>query len=273
MTLERMDEVASIVMAAGRGSRMKGYEGNKTLLPLVPDGPPYKGTRPMLLHILQCLPPGPKAVVVHHEKEAVIRATQGLGIAYVEQPELNGTGGALLAARRFVEGLGTAPVIITMGDVPLVQRATYLKLVGELALGDLVILGFRPADKKQYGVLELDGDRVRRVIEWKYWREYPPARRSALSICNSGIYATRKERLLHYLGVLASRPHRVQKEVGGVPRVIEEFFVTDLVEYMDADGLNVRYVVTEDEAEVMGVDDPVALTKAQEAYRRARGLR
>ncbi len=38
-------DVASIVMAAGRGSRMQGYAGNKTLLPLVAGQTPFTGRR------------------------------------------------------------------------------------------------------------------------------------------------------------------------------------------------------------------------------------
>lgn len=246
---------------------MKGYDGNKTLLPLVPDASPLSGARPMLLHILECLPPGPKVVVVHHRKEDVIRASEGLETVHIEQPELNGTGGALLATRAFIQGLGDSPIIITMGDVPLVKPETYLTLVRNLDSGDLVILGFRPADKKQYGALELDGERVKRVIEWKYWSRYPAETQVDLSICNSGIYAARQDTLVHYLDILASRPHRVRKEVGGVLKEIQEFFITDLVEYMYADGLAVRYVIAEDETEVMGVDDLEALRKVQEVFR------
>ncbi|MFC1891484.1 MobA-like NTP transferase domain containing protein, partial [Thermodesulfobacteriota bacterium] len=52
----------SIIFAAGRGSRMKEYDGNKTLLPLIPDESPYKGTCPILVEIIKNLPPGPKAL-------------------------------------------------------------------------------------------------------------------------------------------------------------------------------------------------------------------
>lgn len=246
---------------------MKGYSGNKTLLPLIPGASPFSGTRPMLLHILQCLPPGPKAVVVHHRKEDVIRAVEGLGVLCIEQPELNGTGGAILAARSFIQDLGPIPILITMGDVPLVREETYLTLVRELDAGTLAVLAFRPADKRQYGVLELDGDRVSRVTEWKYWSRYPAEKQDSLRLCNSGIYAARQPGLLHYLDILASRPHIVRKEVDGVQKEIREFFITDLVEVMHADGLDVRHMVSEDEAEVMGVDDLTALTKVQEIFR------
>jgi bifunctional UDP-N-acetylglucosamine pyrophosphorylase/glucosamine-1-phosphate N-acetyltransferase len=265
--LKTDSRTASIILAAGRGSRMKEFEGNKTLLPLVPGRSPYEGRHPILLQLLRNLPPGPKAVVVNYKKEEVMEATRSLDLTYCEQPEINGTGGALLAAKAFVETQDCDKLIITMGDVPLVKRATYEALVRHLDDNCLAVLGFRPESRKQYGMLEVEGTHVRKIIEWKYWKSYSKKRQQALTICNSGIYAARKEDLLHYLLVLASRPHRVHKEVDGKLCELEEFFITDLVEYLCEDGLPVGYVVAKDEEEVMGIDDLPALLKAQEIFR------
>ena len=265
--LEEKTIVASVILAAGRGSRMKEFNGNKTLLPLKPGETPYKGTQSILLQILSSLPEGPKALVVHHRKEAVIEATRGLNLTYCTQPKLNGTGGGLLAAQSFIESQDCNQIIITMGDVPFVKKATYGSLVKGLSDSSLVVLGFCPESKKQYGVLEIQGTQVCKIIEWKYWKEYPKAKQQTLRICNSGIYAARKEDLLRYLKVLASRPHRVQKEIDGKPEEVEEYFITDLVEYVHEDGLSVGFVISEDENEVMGVDDFSALLKAQKIYK------
>jgi bifunctional UDP-N-acetylglucosamine pyrophosphorylase/glucosamine-1-phosphate N-acetyltransferase len=258
---------ASVILAAGRGSRMKEFPGNKTLLPLVPAGSDYEGSHPILLQILSSLPSGPKAVVVNYKKEDIMEATRGLYLTYCEQPELNGTGGALLAAKAFLETQDCANLIITMGDVPLVRKVTYTALLKRLEGNCLVVLGFRPESKKQYGILEIEGTHVRKIIEWKYWKTYSEERLRALNICNSGIYAARKDDLLHYLRVLASRPHRVRKEINGKLKELEEFFVTDIVEYLCEDGLPVGYVIAKNEEEVMGVDDLPALLKAQEIFR------
>jgi bifunctional UDP-N-acetylglucosamine pyrophosphorylase/glucosamine-1-phosphate N-acetyltransferase len=258
---------ASVILAAGRGSRMKGYAGNKTLLPLVPGKGPYEGEISILSHILTHLPPGPKAVVVNHAKEDVIAATQDLGVTYRDQPELNGTGGALLAATDFVKAETSDCLIVTMGDVPFVRTATYRRMIECLKDYALVVLGFTPRSRRQYGLLEIAGDQVRKIIEWKYWNAYPEERKRTLRICNSGIYAARTDVLLRYLPVLASRPHVVRKEVDGRLKDVREYFITDLVEYMHEDGVSTGYIVAEDEEEVMGVDDPAALRKAQEIYR------
>jgi bifunctional UDP-N-acetylglucosamine pyrophosphorylase/glucosamine-1-phosphate N-acetyltransferase len=266
-TLKASVKTASIILAAGRGSRMKDFDGNKTLLPLVPGKTHYEGSHPILLQILKSLPHGPKALVVNHQKKAVIEATQGLHLVYCEQAELNGTGGGLLAASSFLERQDCDHFIITMGDVPFVKDATYRGLVKELRKNRLVVLGFIPESKKQYGVLEIEGSQVRKIIEWKYWSKYTQEKQQTLTICNAGIYAARKKDLLRYLMVLASRPHRIQKQIDGELREVKEYFITDLVEYMQNDGLPVGFVISEDENEVMGVDDFPALTKAQKIYK------
>ena len=247
---------------------MKEFEGNKTLLPLISGKSPYEGSHPILLNILNSLPAGPKAVVVNHQKEEVMEATRDLGLTYCEQPTLNGTGGALLAARTFLERQECDELIITMGDVPLVKSSTYQGLLNNLRNKSLAVLAFRPESKKKYGVLEIEQDQVRRIIEWKYWNTYSEERQRTFRLCNSGIYAARKKDLLQYLLVLAAKPHKVHKEINGKLTLVREYFITDLVEYMCEGGLPVGYVTAENEEEVMGVDDAPALVKAREIFRK-----
>jgi bifunctional UDP-N-acetylglucosamine pyrophosphorylase/glucosamine-1-phosphate N-acetyltransferase len=262
------DAVAAIVMAAGRGSRMSAESGNKTLLPLMPEAADPARRRPLLMEILDSLPPGPRALVVHHCKQDVMAATGHLPLTYIDQPVLNGTGGAILAAADFIQQTACRCWIITMGDVPFVRPTTYRRLVAALDRNDMAVLGFCPADRKQYGVLEIDGETVRRITEWKYWKDYSAERQAALKICNAGIYALRREMLLAYLPTLAASPQVVHKQVDGQMRAIEEYFITDLVAAMVEAGRRVAYLTTEDESETMGVDDPQALTAARALYRR-----
>ena len=143
-----------------------------------------------------------------------------------------------------------------MGDVPLVRRTTYERITDRLDESSFVVLGFRPSQKRQYGVLEIDRDRVTRITEWKYWKDYPPEKQARLRICNSGIYAANRAHLMPYLDLLASRPHRVHKVIDGEPR-----------EFMANDGHRVAFELASDETEVMGVDDLQALMEAQASFR------
>lgn len=259
------EQIASVIFAAGKGSRMAGYEGNKTLLPLVPGPSSYEGRHPLLLEVLHNLPAGPKGIVVNHCAADVERATAGLVQSYLPQPVTNGTGGALLAARPFLEEVSQDRVIITMGDVPLIRPETYAQLADQLAANDLAVLAFDPADRLQYGMLEMEGERVVRIVEWKYWNEYSAAQRRRLRYCNGGVYAAKRGVLLDYLTLLAAHPHRVQKQRAGQWLTIEEYFLTDIVELMAADGLPIGLLVTS-EQEVTGVDTPEALQQVQQHY-------
>jgi len=245
--------VASIIFAAGKGSRMRHFEGNKTLLPLIPDDSPFRGNQLFLTNILEHLPPGPKAVVVH-------------------QPVLDGTGGALLAAKSFIRDTPPDSVIITMGDIPLVKKSTYADLVKGLEKSRFMVLGFQPEDKKQYGLLDVDGDVVRKIVEWKYWKSYSGPDQARLRICNSGIYAARRPDLLKYIDILEIKPHTVMKERDGKLVEIKEYFITDIIELMVRDGLHVGYTIAPDENEVMGVDDLSSLKKAQAIYTKERSI-
>lgn len=251
---------------------MKGYSGNKTLLPLVPGDSEYAGRQPILVNIFSNLPQGPKAIIVNHCKEDVIKATNGFDATFCDQPVLNGTGGAIIAAQDFIDAQSCPNFVITMGDVPFVKKETYARLVSLLSENDIVVLGFCPGDKKQYGVLEIESGNVAKITEWKYWKDYPAEKKRSLSICNSGIYAVTKAALETYLPILASRPQIVKKEINGQMTEIKEFFITDLIEYMVADGRSVGYFVAEREIETMGIDDPAALLIAQDLYKKSGGL-
>jgi bifunctional UDP-N-acetylglucosamine pyrophosphorylase / glucosamine-1-phosphate N-acetyltransferase len=265
---KNMKNIASIIMAAGRGTRMKGYDGNKTLLPLIPGESPYIGNRPILLHIMESLPAGPKAVIVHYRKEDVIEHAGAFGATFCEQRMLNGTGGALLAAKDFINQVDCDYIVVTMGDVPFIRPETYLQLINRLDRHRMVVLGFVPRDKKQYGAIEISEGNVTRIVEWKYWHTWPASVKEKLFVCNAGIYAFNKNDLMQCLPVLESRPQRVVKEIDGKQTEVEEYFITDTVEYMAGNGSRIGYILAEDETEAMGVDDLSALIKAQKTYAR-----
>lgn len=268
--MAREANTAAIILAAGYGSRMKDFSGNKTLLPLIPESDPFRGRHPIIVEIIGNLPEGPKTLVVHHRREEVIEATRDLGVSCCDQPVPNGTGGALIAAKDFLKGIDQEYLIITMGDVPFVKRKTYESLIACLDDRELIVLGFKPMDRAQYGLLEIEGDAVKRITEWRYWREYPLEKQDRFEVFNAGIYAARRQPLLYYIGELEKRPHMVQKERGGQMVMVEEYFITDLVELMANDGLTVGFAVTEEEQEVMGIDTVEDLMLAQRIFAKRR---
>lgn len=267
MALRARNKVASIVLAAGRGSRMTGFDGNKATLPLIPSEGIFVGKRPFIEEILSQLPRGPRAIVIHHDAKRVIGLSKQNNVVHIKQPVLNGTGGAVLAARGFMKEVAADVIIITMGDVPLVRAQTYENLLSVMedvnAQGALI--AFRPQDKKRYGCLVTEYGFVKKIIEWQYWKDLPADKQAKLELCNSGIYAFNKDILLTYLDFLAKKPHRVEKTINGRKVMIEEYFLTDLIEWMVADGHRITFWIAP-EYEVIGVDTPDVLREVQLIY-------
>ncbi len=145
---------------------------------------------------------------------------------------MNGTGGALLAARSFLDSADADRVIITMGDVPLIRSATYRRLLELLERYELTLLAFESKDRAQYGMIEMEGGRVIRIVEWKYWKDFPLDRQSRLRYCNAGVYAAMKTTLLSYMDRMEKRPHEVRKQQNGEWLAMKEYFLTDLAEMM-----------------------------------------
>lgn len=246
---------------------MKNYHGNKTLLPLTVEGDLYKGKDLVISEIIKNLPEGPKAVVVSYKKDEVIAAVSSRNIFHYEQPVANGTGGALISASEFFRNIDSQYCIITMGDVPFVKRETYNKLIGSLGEKRIVVLGFRPLDKAEYGVLDIQQGAVKGIIEWGYWKDYPLERQKQLTICNSGIYAVDRPTLVRYLPKLINAPHYVEKLRDRQSTIIEEYFITDLIKLMADDGLTIGFDMVESEDEVMGIDTEEDLMRAQRFFR------
>jgi bifunctional UDP-N-acetylglucosamine pyrophosphorylase/glucosamine-1-phosphate N-acetyltransferase len=264
------EHAASIIFAAGYGSRIKGFFGNKTLLPLLPGSNPFEGECPIIFEIVKNLPKGPKALVIHHKKEEVIKVTHDLGVYYCDQPIPNGTGGALIAAQEFLEHTDQEYCIITMGDIPLVTETTYHSLLHHCKDQDFIVLGFTPKERAQYGIVEIENEEVQRITEWKYWKDYPLEMQRRFEVFNSGIYAARRSALLTYLEKLKGRPHQVEKERDGRMIVVDEYFITDLVELMSNDGRKVGFSLVDEEQEVMGIDTRDDLVLAQALF--AKGI-
>ena len=111
-----LDTVRAVVLAAGRGVRMKS-EKAKVLHGLL--------GRPLIHHVLRSLrAAGVKdiVVVVGHQEDAVKKAA-GDGVAFARQTEQKGTGHAVLSAEKSLKGFG-GQVFVLAGDAPLITPDT-----------------------------------------------------------------------------------------------------------------------------------------------------
>ena len=245
--------VAAIILAAGKGTRMKS-DLHKVLHPIA--------GRPMLLHLLasvQALDPAHAVVVTGAGREQVEKAVAPLGVATALQAEQFGTGHAVAQAR---EALGdfTGDVLILYGDVPLVTTATMARMLDRLHADDdpaAVVLGFRPLDPGAYGRVIADADgRIAKMVEYK---DATPEER-AETLCNSGLMAVRSADLFALLARVGNN------------NAAGEYYLPDIVMLAAGDG-RASAVIETDAAEVAGVNSRAELASVEASWQQARRAR
>ncbi|PCD04621.1 bifunctional N-acetylglucosamine-1-phosphate uridyltransferase/glucosamine-1-phosphate acetyltransferase [Sphingomonas spermidinifaciens] len=246
--------IAAIVLAAGRGTRMKS-ELHKVLHPIA--------GKPMLLHLLdsvEVLGAERQVVVVGDRREQVEAAVAGRADTAQQAKQL-GTGHAVAQAEAALAGFA-GDVLILYGDVPLVRPETMRRMLDRLHGPDApacVVLGFRPDDPGAYGRVIADADgRIDRMVEFKD----ASAQERAVTLCNSGLMAVRAEDLFALLS-------RV-----GNDNAAGEYYLPDIVMLAGQDGRASAVIETAAD-EVDGVNSRGELARLEakwQAARRARAM-
>jgi glucose-1-phosphate thymidylyltransferase len=147
----------AIIPIAGEGTRLRPhtYSRPKVLIDVA--------GKPMISHILDRLVEvgiTDAVFVVGHmggEVRDFIEREYDFNADYVEQPERKGLGHAIYLAR---ERVREGPVLIVLGDT--LFRADLSAVIG----GDVSrIAVMETDDPRRFGIVELDGDRVVRIVE------------------------------------------------------------------------------------------------------------
>lgn len=242
--------VAAIILAAGKGTRMKS-DLHKVLHPIA--------GRPMLLHLIDSvsvLAPAKMVVVTGAAGAQVEAAVAPLGIATADQAEQLGTGHAVQQAESALSGFD-GDVLILYGDVPLVTPATMRGMLDRLHGNDqpaAVVLGSRPLDPGAYGRIIDDADGIiKKMVEYK---DASPEER-AETLCNSGLMAARSRDLFALLS-------RV-----GNDNAAGEYYLPDIVMLAAADGRRSAVIET-DADEVAGVNSRGELAQVEARWQARR---
>jgi bifunctional UDP-N-acetylglucosamine pyrophosphorylase/glucosamine-1-phosphate N-acetyltransferase len=235
-------DLAAVVMAGGLGTRMRSATP-KHLHPLL--------GRRMVDWVFAAAKPlatEPLVVVASPETRA---AFNGIDVA-VQDPPL-GTGHALLAARRTLEGR-SRDLLVLSGDTPLLTTALLAELLAthrdEGAAA--TVLSFTPAEARAYGrvIRGRDGG-VRAIVEAA---DATPDE-LAVGEVNSSIYVFDAAKLWPALERI--QPHNAQGEL----------YLTDAVRLLVDDGERVAAHVAPDAVETEGVNTRAELAVAAATLR------
>src|SRR4051812_22633384 len=210
------------------------------------------GGRSLLGHAMaaaRALEPERLVVVVRHERDRVAGHVLEVDpdAVVADQDEIKGTGRAVACGLAALGGSGPdGTVVVTYGDVPLLEPATLRELVArhEESAAAVTVLTAEVADPAGYGRVLRDaaGD-VTGIVEHK---DADEAQRAVREI-NSGIYAFDG-------AVLADALARI-----GTDNAQGEMYLTDVLAIARAHGRRVVAVRTADVWQVEGVNDRVQL--------------
>jgi bifunctional UDP-N-acetylglucosamine pyrophosphorylase/glucosamine-1-phosphate N-acetyltransferase len=252
MASKKTSSIAAIVLAAGKGTRMKSAR---------PKVMHAVAGRPMVLHVLETvntIGAERAVVVVGPGMPEVERAVKPFDTA-VQERQL-GTADAVKAAKKAL-GDFRGTVFILYGDTPLITPETLRHMLAARErtkpAAAVVVLGFRPAVPGAYGRLVVDrSGALTGIVEAK---DATPAQLK-IDLCNSGVMAVDGAVLWGLLDKVDN------KNAKG------EYYLTDIVALARKQKLRCGYIEAPEE-QLLGVNDRIDLAKAeaslQERLRRA----
>lgn len=244
-----MNNVAAIVLAAGKGTRMKSG--------LVKVLHPIAG-RPMIdwpLAAARSAGAAPVVLVIGHQADAVRKKFDGqTDVLCALQAEQLGTGHAVACAVSSLKGF-TGTVMILCGDTPLLHGSTLSDLLSfhRSRAAAVTLLTACVENPHGYGRVVRNGDGgVLRIVEQK---DATPEEQSINEI-NSGIYCMESDFLFASIGSLGS------------DNAQNEYYLTDLIALAVERGATCLAMKIGDSDEIMGVNDRVQLAEAARILRR-----
>jgi UDP-N-acetylglucosamine pyrophosphorylase len=246
LSSQKKRDLAVVIMAAGKGTRMKDPSKAKVMVELL--------GRPMIHYVADLaytLRADRIIVIVGYQREAVTKYIRSVypAIEIVEQTEQLGTGHAVLQSESALENFD-GDVIVLSGDVPLLTAASMQNLMEYHVHSEAgaTILTAIFEDPTGYGRIMRNIDAsVKKIVEQKDASE----EERRVKEINSGIYIFDKQKLFEALQHIT--PQNAQKE----------YYLTDVFEYYWKRGWRVSALVTTSLDEIRGINTIDQLKEAE----------
>lgn len=239
-------QINSIILAAGLGKRMKS-KLYKMLHPVC--GKPMVGH---VLDLLEKIETKRKVAIVGNGADE-IKAYLGDRAEYAFQAEQLGTGHAVLQAKPLLENEQGVTIVIC-GDTPLVREETLREMIRlhQESGAAATILTAEMENPHGYGRITRDEQGlVTGIIEQKDCNES----QQLIKEINAGTYLFDNHKLFKALDRVTN--HNAQNE----------YYLTDVIGIMKADGDRVIGYCTPDPSEAAGINDRIGLAEAEKLMR------
>ncbi len=239
-------KLATVVLAAGQGTRMKSTLP-KVLFPVA-----GKAMVHYALEAASTLDSAEVVLVVGHGADQVRREV-GEKATFVVQQEQRGTGHAVLQAREALQGRADT-MLVTYGDMPLLRAETFRRLADLHASSGATItmLTVSSAESMGFGrVLRNHNEQIQGIVEE---REATPEQ-LAIHELNCGVYCFQSEWLWEHLPRLTPSAKK------------GEYYLTDLVGMAVQENCRVAAITLDGMTEALGVNTRAQLAEAERVVR------
>jgi UDP-N-acetylglucosamine pyrophosphorylase len=241
--METLMNFVTVIMAAGKGTRMKS-DLAKVLHPL--------NGQPMIHYVIQLardLGSTRVIAIIGHQKEHVKDTLQNEHVEFaIQEPQL-GTGHAVMQTENLLANY-EGYVLVLSGDVPVLTHNTMKHLVAlhdkETAVA--TVLTAHMPDPTGYGrvIRNTDGS-VRKVVEHKDASDDE----KKIQEINSGIYMFKSKELFHALKKINSNNSQ------------NEYYLPDVLKVFIDERKKVCAYITEDHHEIAGINTVEQLHEAE----------
>ena len=244
-----MNAPIAIVMAAGKGTRMKS-DLPKVLVPVL--------GRPMVHYVVEALQRAGIArtlVVVGYRADDVKESLQGYqGIEFVMQGEPLGTGHAVKSCLLQLKE-HDGPVVVVTGDSPLTQDASVSRLLSEFDLLHCAcLLGSGYADNP-FGLGRIVRDSEKHFLKIVEEKDATPDEKNITEV-NLSTYVFQSKDLVEFLEQMQPSP------------VTGEYYVSDAPRYMLSIGKDVHALDVLQPCESFTINTQEELQRAEDEMRR-----
>lgn len=238
-----MGDTAVVIMAAGKGKRMKSN------LPKVLHNLAGKPILNYVLDTVDQLEAKRKILIVGYKSDHV-RELIGDKIEYIKQKEQLGTAHAVLQTKKLLSDF-KGDVLILSGDVPFLTVKILKKLLKYHQANNFccTLVSTILKTPKGYGrIIRGKKGEIKGIIE----EVDLSADKKKITEVNSGIYCFNKDKLFQALEKIT--PDNKQGE----------YYLTDSVEILLKEGLTVGNIIVKDYSEVLGINSRLDLTDASQ---------
>src|SRR6056297_2043785 len=241
-----------IILAAGMGTRMKSSQP-KVMHNLV-SHPLLEWVLNSYENLIEDKHCDKIAVVIGENMPLVEKLLKdwslekGIEVQVFYQKERLGTGHAVKMAMPAIEQIKEdEPVYILCGDVPLIKSETLQKMLDAYNKtdSDIAVLTVEKNDPSGYGrIIKAPDGVIKKIVEHKD----ATAQQRTIKEINSGMYLVKGSHLMQSLNHLKN-----DNQQG-------EYYLTDIVEWIDENGGKAISVVTADHHEVSGINNRYQLS-------------